>query len=192
MHGHELIIKNKELFKNLKGKSLLEIGTERGCGSTILLAEMAEEIGMDFITVDVDEEQTKNVIKPLNKINSAFKTITEYGEIFLKNFKGEIGLIYLDAFDFWHDNHSQERIDAYKKRGTEITNENCWKMHYNCAVELVKLMKEGTYICFDDVLSKEPEWEGKGKLAIPYLLNNGFNIKIYEPNCIILERCIKK
>jgi len=189
MKGHILIIRNKDLFNDLEGKVLLEIGSDRNFGSTGALANLALALGMKFITVDVDKSVNKKAKNTLKEIDESFDAVLEYGERFLEKYdKKDIGLVYLDAFDFWHSGHSKERLESYKKRGTELTNENCWEMHYKCAVALSKIMEPNTYICFDDVKSGPPNWEGKGKLAIPYLLENGFEIVKKVPDSILLKK----
>ena len=202
MHGHQLIIKNQAKFDFPKGGCFLEIGTTRldrdrvtqERGSTIHLARMAKKLRLRFTTVDVEEQQISNVIDELKKIDKNFDAIVEYGQTYIRNSEYPIWLIYLDAFDFFHDHHPKERHESYARRGTEITNENCWKMHLECAEELFNKMPIGGFVCFDDVLSGHPKWEGKGKYAIPKLLKNGFVVEDYvesifpEVGCVLLKR----
>jgi NAD(P)-dependent dehydrogenase (short-subunit alcohol dehydrogenase family) len=80
-------------------------------------------------------------------------------------------------------------VSAYEQRGFKITNEASWKMHLEVAVELVRLVKIGGYVCFDDTHLENKIWIGKGKLAIPMLLDTGFIITHTDNNnCLILKK----
>ena len=69
-----------------------------------------------------------------------------------------------------------------------ISNENCWKMHLECAKILAKKMKSGSYIFFDDVYVGAPYWNGKGKTAIPFLLDNGFELVEFKPTAAVFKK----
>jgi len=192
MHGHILILENKDTMKdNIVGGILVEIGSDRASGSTKALAQMAKEFDMDFYTVDPDEgayERSTNILK---NIDEDFKAVQDLGENFLDKFDGEINLIYMDAFDNVLENwpHKQATIDTYKKRGVDLNNENSWKMHLEACQNAIDKIPVGCYICFDDTVQRGNEWEGKGKLAIPFLLKNGFDIIDNDyNNCLILQK----
>ena len=202
--GHELIIQHEnEIFGTIQKDSyVVEIGSEREAGSTRIIAELANKHDVTFITVDFNQDTTaaaENIVKSVNK---KFEAVNDFGEKFLERFSEELSLVYLDAFDLAGDWHPAKLADSYRKKGVELTNENCYKMHLDCAVALCRKMKKGTYVCFDDVNpvdeeghlilrkveSHYPYWSGKGKTAIPYMLKNGFKLIDNKRACALLVR----
>lgn len=170
---------------DLKNKTLVEIGctrNEKEQDSTLHLANFCNENNMKFITIDVNPEYIEYNRKRLNEINSNFEAIVSKGEDFLEKYESKIDFLYLDGFDFYHEYHSQERKDNYKKYlNQEITNENCWNMHLEC-VKNCNLSNIGT-ICINNVMN---DYSGKGKLAIPYLLENNYKLNLLDNDCAFL------
>jgi hypothetical protein len=192
MHGHYLILENKDRMREtIKGGLFVEIGSCREAGSTKVLAEMAKKLGMHFITVDPDEGAYKRSKDILSKIDETYEAIQALGEKWLDEFEGELHLIYMDAFDnvLEHWKHKDSTIKTYSDRGIEITNENSWTMHLEASkAALIKVVING-FICFDDTALKRDGWYGKGKLAVPYLLDNGYEIVDNDyDNCVLLQR----
>ena len=154
---------------------MIEIGTTReileGHDSTPVLHKFCIDNNINFTTVDMDPDNTSNIKNRIPDINA----VTSKGEDFLRDFKGSIDYIYLDAFDFYHDNHSQDRINKYKTiLNTTINNADCHQMHLDCCINMLNKLSPNCVITFDDVLNDS--FDGKGKTAIPFLLNNGFKI----------------
>lgn len=180
----------------LKNKTLIEIGSTREIiksqNSSEYFIKFCKKYEMKFISIDMDPECSKNVINSMNKENfSNAKVVTSKGEIFLKNYKTPIDFIYLDAFDFWHENHSSKRKESYKKNlNVELNSDDilCHKMHFDCVFHMVNnnLITKDTVICFDDILNKEAT-KGKGASAIPFLLKNNMKIVLYEKEGMILR-----
>lgn len=181
---------------NINGKTLIEIGSAREnlfTSSTHDFLNYTKKHNMNFISVDMDPQCTNNVEilkKKLNLNNSdKYKAINAKGEDFLEDYDRNIDFIYLDAFDFWHSNHSSERRDRYKKiLNCDIVPDDilCHKMHLTCCQIINSKSNPNTVICFDDVINKN--FDGKGKTAIPFLLNNGWNIKRNYGTSIILTK----
>jgi hypothetical protein len=190
--GHELIQKHETLISSMLNAQsiIIEIGSDREAGSTKVLAQLAKNNDAHFITVDVDEQATERAQSIIDKIDPSFQAINDYGEKYLAGFNKPVQLIYLDAFDLPGDWHSPEVIDSYHHRKTELTLENCHKMHLDCVREIHTNMPAGSFVCFDDVNPVGPSgnmlfekvssshmlWSGKGKTAIPFLVENGFHI----------------
>jgi len=176
----------KNIDDNLKNKTLVEIGctrSEKEQDSTLHLANFCNENNMKFITVDVNPEYIEYNKKRLNKINPTFEAIVSKGEDFLEKYESKIDFLYLDGFDFYHEYHLQERKDNYKKYlNQEITNENCWNMHLEC-VKKYNLLNTGI-ICINNVM--DDKYTGKGKLAIPYLLENNYKLNLLDNDCAFL------
>lgn len=194
VHGDELIL----IYENYIKKSLLkyqditfiEIGSERGTGSTFRLSKLCNKNKWKFITIDADEGISKNAENIVKRINNNFEAINDLGEVFLKNYQlNNIGICYLDAFDIVTDwPHKESSVETYRKRNVEITNKAAYQMHLEAAQNCYSKILPGGFICFDDVwLDKENFWQGKGKTAIPFLLSNGFETIAYKNNSLLLQ-----
>ena len=174
--------------KNIKSKVLIEIGTTREIladqDSTKYFYTLSKTFGFHFITVDMDKENTDNIKQRLPKINA----VTQKGEDFLRNYTDRIDYVYLDAFDFYHPNHAQIRIEKYRNiLGTTINNAACHQMHLECCESLVHKLPSGGIILFDDILNSN--YDGKGKTAIPFLIKNNFElIKMVNNGCILRKK----
>tara|TARA_R110000737_G_scaffold283279_1_gene289886 strand:- start:10 stop:567 length:558 start_codon:yes stop_codon:yes gene_type:complete len=176
--------------KDINSKVLVEVGTTReavsGQDSTKYFYNISNELGFKFITVDMDEENSRNVESRFPNISA----VTMKGEDYLKEYQGMIDYVYLDAFDFYHSQHPQYRKDKYRDiLNCEINNESCHKMHLECCESLINKMPTGGIILFDDVLN--PQYDGKGKTAIPFLLENNFNVVRYHPGvrgCLLVKQ----
>lgn len=198
-HGHALLMavladEERALPGTLSGKVLIEIGTTRerdpGQSSTEKLAIFTAMTGMRFVTVDMDPLNTERGKRVLRYLNPAAQAITEKGEDYLAAHAGPLEYVYLDAFDFDHDKHSQERQARYREiLHTKISDEACWQMHKQCAEAIIARMPNGGIVTVDDTWTDaEGNYAGKGKLALPLLLENGFEIVARTRMAIALKR----
>ena len=90
---------------------------------------------------------------------------------FLKKFEGRIDLLFLDSFDYCGDEENQRAC------------------HYHSLNEVIAAWDKLSATCFvliDDVFNGE--WDGKGKLSIPYLLDNGFELMYHVDNQVLLRK----
>jgi len=133
---------------------------------------------MNFVSVDMDEKNTAAVKKMMPYINPAADAKTKQGEQFLQAYDQPLEYVYLDAFDIHHDHHTDERHRTYQKvLNTEITDDACWEMHRQCAEAIIEKMIVGGIVALDDTWTgTNGQYEGKGKLAAPLLLKNGFEV----------------
>jgi hypothetical protein len=203
-HGHALlmaVLSDEERAKpgSLANAVLVEIGTTReriaGQGSTEKLAIFATLTEMQFVTVDIDPKNSKRAQQSMRYLNSAAKAVTARGENYLSLFSGALDFVYLDAFDFDHGKHSQQRQDRYRELlQTDINDEACWKMHEACARAIKAKMRVGGIVVIDDTWTGvDGTYAGKGKLAVPLLLDSGFEIIAKTRMTVALRRTeIKK
>ena len=187
MSSHKMLEKYILKDQNIEKKVIVEIGTTReafeGQDSTKFFYELSIQKKFSFTTVDMDQENSDSVKKRFKKINA----ITMKGDDYIKNYVGIIDYIYLDAFDFEHNNHSEKRKQKYKNiLNCEISNELCHKMHLECCENLLEKMNTGGLILIDDVLNNK--FDGKGKTAIPFLLENNFEILELGNNGCLLRK----
>jgi hypothetical protein len=198
-HGHGLLMAllvNEAMHQPgvLNGQTLIEIGSTRepdpAQRSTEKLAIFSAVTGMNFITVDMDPECTGNARRIVRRLNPAGQAVTKKGEDYLAAFPGPLDYVYLDAFDYDHGMHSQERQARYRDiLKAEITNEMAWEMHSKCAESIISKMREGGIVVVDDTwLDADGKDDGKGKLAVPLLLENGFEIVARTSTAVALKR----
>lgn len=198
-HGHSLLmgmISNNWNFIQNKTKQplvLIEIGSTRELtadqGSTKKLAYFCNDRNIHFITVDMDSNNTTNVKLSLRKVNDSFEAFTAKGEDFLASYEGKIDFVFLDAYDFDHGKHSEDRQKAYTEiLGARINDEACHEMHLLCAKSLELKLCSWGIIVFDDVWYKNGQWNGKGTTAVPYLIKQGFEIVQSTNNAVALMR----
>lgn len=195
-HGHDLLLSYLQLQPpaSVKGKVLIEIGTTRenvpGQGSTRLLTELCKKLDMQFITVDMDPNNTLSAQSVFNQLDVSFEAITMKGEDYLRQYHGQLDFIFLDAYDFDHGMHSALRQGRYiKYLGTEIDEKQCHQMHQECAESLITKLSPDGIICFDDAWQDENgQWTAKGTLAVPYLLSNGFEAIEARNKAVLMRR----
>jgi hypothetical protein len=197
-HGHQLLIDfiDAQTFKTQFPEKMIiiEIGSTRedipGQGSTEQIAECAQRHNLHFITVDIDPHNTIMAKESIHQINSTFEAITEKGEDFLRRYDNHVDYVFLDAYDFDHGKHSKLRQSRYQKYlGEAINDEACHKMHLDCAESLGKKLSANGVICIDDTWQNDSgSWTAKGTLAVPYLLNNGFEVIESRNRAVLLKR----
>lgn len=200
-HGHDLLIDyiDKTISDNQGvGKVLVEIGTTRenipGQGSTLYLAKLCKRKGIKFITVDMDPHNTRWANFLSKKYNLDFVAITKKGEDFLANDIEIFDFVFLDAYDFDHGKHSELRQKQYENNlGSRINEIECHKMHLECVKSIVNKIKDDGVVCIDDTWKNdEGKWVAKGTSAVPFLLDNEFNILEARNNAIILNRRVNE
>jgi predicted O-methyltransferase YrrM len=196
-HGQQILMDyiNNDI-DYLKSKAnrkltLIEIGTTRedvpSQGSTLKLANFCKAHELHFITVDMDPRNTKLAISDLDKVDKSFQAINQKGEDFLRDYNDPMDFIFLDAYDFDHGKHSEERQTRYKKYlGERISETACHQMHLECARQVQRKISPFGVVCFDDTWFKEGKWQAKGTLAVPYLLENNYWIVLSGNRSVLL------
>jgi len=211
----ESVLKS-ELFQDLVMSSsfprgvFVEIGSGRN--STALLCDLAARRGERFLTVDLSALVTKTASAELRSKPFA-SAICTTGQQFLRGFEGDIAFSYLDNYD-WVDSKEDETgtYPAFlSKRESEL-------VHLEQAMIIVDKVPRGGLVLFDDTwfLERDPPGQGrvsnqldfgslsnaqvlrgfhvfgKGSLAVPFLLVNGFSLRAVSerPNWtqVLLER----
>lgn len=197
-HGHTLLIDYLTAHppKPVAGRPrlLIEIGTTRervpGQGSTSKIASLCGQYGMHMITVDMDPHNSELARRGFAKAGLPFEAVTRPGEDYLADHPGPIDYAFLDAYDFDHGKHSQLRQSRYRMfLGAEIQDAECHQMHLKCARALVRSLAPDGLICFDDTwLDEHGAWTAKGTLAMPYLLEHGFEVFEARSRAALLRR----
>jgi len=186
VHGHAEFIEacHEKLPAVLEGWSgerpcIVEVGCSReiieGQNSTIQLLAMAKELNLPFAGIDLDQANTEALERDYKEFNATW--ITGKGEEVLQSWEKPIAAIYLDAYDFWHASHSELRQKSYLENyGTGINDAECHTMHLEAARHCSKLIPQRGLIGLDDTWLENGKWAGKGALALPWLVDQGWEL----------------
>jgi hypothetical protein len=159
--------------------TIVETGCIRGTSDTSKFGDGWSTLNWEYYAkvtdskvyvVDINEEHIKRS-KEIVPESNFIKYTKDDSVNYLKNFDQKIDLLFIDSFDYCGDeenirkchNHSLNEIKA------------AWdKLNDNC------------FILIDDVFNNQ--WDGKGKLSIPYLLSNGFELVYFTDMQVLLKR----
>jgi predicted O-methyltransferase YrrM len=155
---------NKIVRERFESPNIVEIGTIRkhdnvdGDGySTFFFGWLNKDLGGKFYTVDIDPESIKISQNICSVLSDNINFHTGDGENFLKKFKEEIDVLYLDGFDSHIEQRDQAQHHAVKEF---LAAEN--------------KLKENAVVAIDDAVN------GKGDLLEGILLTKGFNLLFYS------------
>lgn len=183
----------------------IELGVDRGEGSTRWFSDLAETRATKFYGVDMDPEQIARARVNLSKrqtmrVDGSGPMVTEAGELpdhvhlvvdkgetFLQNLAADeqISLLYLDNFDwdYWLGRQEEAFVAGVKQRyrdtiNTEMTNGNSQLTHLLQAIYAVRRMTANSLVICDDTwyLPSEGIFSGKCSAVIPFLLLQGFRL----------------
>jgi hypothetical protein len=173
---------------------LLEIGSDRGDGSTAVLSDIAVANQKILHSVDLSAEvingnSEKYHGKPINFYNIK-------GEDFLDKYTDlKFSIVLLDNFDWnwWGDNPPnflKDQRDAYKSKfHLDMTNTNSQIAHLMQAIKLTNMLAEQCVIACDDTfLNSNQTYDGKCGAAVPYLLTLGFTPYIKDVGVILVRK----
>ena len=185
-HGHAAFIqicreKLPELLCDWRGERpwLVEVGCSReiieGQNSTVQLLALAQELDLPFAGIDLDHANIEALERDYRESNASW--ITGKGEEELQKWEKPIAACYLDAYDFWHASHSDLRQKAYvESYGSGINDAECHTMHLEAARHCSSLIPPGGLLGLDDTWMEKDQWAGKGALALPWLLDQGWQL----------------
>jgi hypothetical protein len=170
-------------FNDINGKVIVEIGSMRQnlshkleednhpCCNDGHSSAWFARTGNDFYTIDIDiaaTNITRNVLNNLS-LTENVTILNGDGIHFLQTFNEvynkKIDLLFLDAWDVGLENSAEAHLEAYK-----VAKESLAEKHIILIddTDVDKINGKWTYL-------KGAE-AGKGKLLIPYLLENGYTM----------------
>jgi len=171
------------LAKNLQqiepDSIFVEIGSNRGEGSTKFLADLAQKHGTVLHTVDLDKEKANAFDHPSivwHTGKGSRWTKTKYPPDIGK----KISLLYLDNFDwnYWPTETPDwvyRQIEEYKEKfDIEMNNENSKQEHLAQAMNSLPWLSDSATVLCDDTFQIDGKWDGKCGLVVPYLQQFGF------------------
>jgi len=118
-HREKTILRAIEIVRERKPKIIVETGTQstmlvyaHGI-STLIWAALAEEVGAEFYSVDIDQES----IEKGKEITDGYdvKYVCSDSVPFLKKFNQDIGFLYLDSQDFSEGSEAVSREHQLKE-----------------------------------------------------------------------------
>jgi hypothetical protein len=199
-HGHALLMKALEQRRpdwlERRGIRMLEVGTTREPvpqqDSTRALAEFCVDHGWQFTTCDMDHRNTERAVELFDSMGTDFVAVTAKGEEFLAQHRRAFDVVYLDAYDFDHGKHSEVRQQRYEQiLGSRIDQAACELMHLQSMQRLNHAGRRGCLVVIDDTWRETPDgpWLGKGPLAVPWALKNGWSLTVDDPDyrAVVLE-----
>jgi hypothetical protein len=138
--------------------------------STLNWEWFAKLTNSSVYVVDIDEnhlEKAKEVVS-----ESEYVTYKQQDSIeFLQNFHRKIDFLFLDSYDYCGDEENVRK---------------CHEHQLNEVKAVMDKLNDRCLILIDDVFNEQ--WNGKGKLSIPYLLENGFEVLHFIDNQVLLIR----
>lgn len=172
----------------------VELGVDRGEGSTQWFASRACERNAEFIGVDMDPDQIQRandslrsktasvnadgtMTVSLGDLPSHVTLVADRGEAFLERFGQEhpgkrISLAYLDNFDwdYWLGQQEEEFVAGVKQKyldklGAEMNNINSQLTHLLQAFRLTQLLTENSVVICDDTWYMPREGIFSGKCS---------------------------
>jgi hypothetical protein len=172
---------------------IIEIGSERGEGSTLFLSNYCVKNNISFYTVDIDDNSYNDANKICNNIqiknNQEIQAFHMTGESFLSNIfpskNKKILFMYLDNFDYIYDaiveaDFVKKQIEDYKNKGFEMNNENSKQAHLMQMKLAYPYMNNKSYVLFDDTYKRHnsSNWDGKGGYAVEFLFEKNWKTYI--------------
>lgn len=166
-----------ERFPIKPGSSIVEIGSERGEGSTSFLTKVAIDNHVVFHSVDIIDRGLKDT--------DSFKFHHMSGESFVKSvltsFQERVAVLYLDNFDWqWaHDkggNAYEAQIAEYASLGLVMSNINSTLAHLKQLLAVEPYMADEALVVCDDTYFDNglDAYVGKGAGVVYYLLARGW------------------
>jgi hypothetical protein len=159
---------------------VIEIGSERGEGSSVWLYKWSKRHNIEFYSIDVEHRMREKTYPEINWV------VTSSGSDWCKNIlpglNKKIKVLYLDNFDWiWDENNMKPYIHAqiseYATRGIEMNNPNCQEEHRLQLEYCLPYLDEQSVVIMDDTYyNQNAELDGKCATVIPLLLQNGFKM----------------
>ena len=185
-------------IENLGTSSIiLEIGSDRYEGSTEYFANLAQQHGVEFHSVDiVDDAQRRLRHLP---VHWHTQSGSEWCKRILPTMGVKVGCVYLDNFDYnWDVRQTprdwQKDVELFytQRLGIEMTNQNCQVEHLKQILAIYPYLSNSAVVVCDDTYTHNDCWIGKSGAVVIYLLANGFELvkKIRVPKDlgVILKR----
>jgi len=167
---------------------IVEIGSDRGEGSTSWFNDFAKQKNVDFYSVDVTDYASMR-FKHLNNTNFEItRSGAEWAKNKLPKIRKNIKVLYLDNYDWLATNvgkktdGEEKQMREYKTRGVKMSNLDCQREHIAQMYYCLEYMADNSVIICDDTPFQHHSqiYIGKNGAVVPLLLNFGYKI-VYGP-----------
>lgn len=171
----------------------VEIGSDRGEGSTIWLDALAADKDTRLITVDIESKAKSRLEKVCTNTEFVIAKGSEWAQQFNAS-DADIAALYLDNFDYiWDINEVRPAIQIqmaeYASRGTAMTNQECQIEHLKQMVALLPCLGNNAVVAVDDTYCYNDCWIGKCGPAVVYLLANNWEVVHQTLDCgVVLKK----
>jgi hypothetical protein len=180
---------------------VLEIGSERGEGSTEFLHNWAKQKAIDLYSVDV-VKYTDGIFDRSDIRFVVYESGSAWCRDVLPTINKQIKVLYLDNFDYippgWENLEKiKNQIQQYAARGIVQNNDNCMEEHRLQAEYCLPYMADESVVIMDDTYFDqtafdagqplEQTWHGKCSRVIPMLIQNYYVIET-GPDCVYAYR----
>lgn len=171
----------------------VEIGSDRGEGSTVALDRLAGQHNTKLITVDVSGKPKARLADSLTNTEFVVSKGSTWALDFAMSWT-DIAVLYLDNFDYiWDINNVTPAIrlqmEEYAGQGITMTNQNCQIEHMKQIMFLSGLLHKNSIVAFDDTYAHNDCWIGKCGPAVVYLLAKGWAVVDQSLDCgVILKK----
>ena len=171
----------------------VEIGSDRGEGSTQWLDALAADHGKKLITVDVNVKAKSRWETKFVNTEFVIQSGTDWAKSFAQSYT-DIDALYLDNFDYiWDINDVRPAIQLqmaeYAERGIAMTNQACQIEHLSQLMALYHCLTPKAVVAFDDTYCYNDCWIGKCGPAVVYLQAHGWSVVHQTLDCgVIMKR----
>ena len=174
----------------------VEIGSERGEGSTISLNTLAEQYNTKLISVDITPDAQQQYGNRLEHTEFVIASGSEWAKNF-STVPSNIALLYLDNFDYIWDINSmgdniQQQMREYAGQGIVMNNQNCQAEHMRQIVALRTCLAPDAVVVFDDTYCYNDCWIGKCGPAVVYLQSYGWSVVHQTLDCGVIMKRLDK
>lgn len=162
-----------------KSITIVETGCIRNTSESAKIGDSWSTVNWDYYArqtdslvyvVDINQEHVKRAMQVVPE--SKYVTYTVDDSVhFLKNFSAKIDFLFLDSYDYCGDDENIRR---------------CHEHSLNEAKAALDKLGTPCLILIDDVFNDK--WDGKGKLSIPYLFENDFQMVHYIDGQVLMIR----
>lgn len=171
----------------------VEIGSERGEGSTIAMSSWAHNFDTKLITVDIAPDAKNNLEGSIPNTEFVISSGSAWAKE-VSNTNLRISVLYLDNFDYiWDINDVsaaiRQQIHQYAGQGIVMSNQNCQKEHMSQIMALYPLLTPDAVVAFDDTYCLNDCWVGKCGPAVVFMLAQGWSVVEQTLDCgVIMKR----
>lgn len=172
---------------------IVEIGSERGEGSTAFFDHYSKQYQIPFYSIDISSE-AKNKLTHLKNTNFVIDSGSNWANNILPTYNKKIKILYLDNYDWNHRPNEEDQTglkNMYKESfNIEWNNLNCVAEHLNQIIGCYPYMAEKSIVICDDtpMLNHNRIYIGKCAAVIPFLISRNYRIVYSQNNGVILVR----